>query len=74
MKFHVYLDDLITPDQLVDVFAWAAVEEDAGQVDGAFPGLKAAFVNASANVGVFDVVESFVVGCFVFGHQLNADV
>lgn len=69
-----YLNNLIAFEQLVDIFPWAAIEEDAGQVDGALPGLEAAFVDTGPNVRISDVVESLIVGCFVFCHQLHADV
>ena len=69
-----YLNNLVAAYELVDVFAWAAIEEDAGQVDGTLPGLEAAFVDAGADVGFVKVCECLVVRCFVFGHQLDANV
>ena len=69
-----YLNNLVAAYELVDVFAWAAIEEDAGQVDGALPGLEAAFVDTGADVRFVEVFQRLVVGCFVFGHQLDANV
>ena len=69
-----YLNNLVAAYELVDVFAWAAIEEDAGQVDGTLPGLEAAFVDAGADVRFVEVFQRLVVGCFVFGHQLDANV
>lgn len=71
---NAYLDNLIAANELVDVFPWAAVKEDAGQVDRALPGLEPSFVDAGADVRVLKIVESLVVGGFIFGHELNTDV
>lgn len=69
-----YLDNLIATNKLVDILPRTAVEEDTREIDRALPRLEASFVDAGADVGVGEVVESFVVRCFVFGHELHADI
>lgn len=69
-----YLDNLIATNKLVDVFPRSAVEEDTRQIDRALPRLEASFIDAGADIGVCEVVEGFVVGCFILGHELHANV
>lgn len=43
---------MVHADQVVEIFPWAAVEKEADEVDTAFPGFVAPFVDICFDVGI----------------------
>jgi len=43
---------VVHADQVVEIFPWAAVEKEADEVDTAFPGFVAPFVDICFDVGI----------------------
>lgn len=73
-EWRAHLDDVVDAAEVVEVFARATVEQQLGEVDGALPGLEAAFVDVGADVGFVQAGQRVRVGAVVFGHQLDADI
>jgi hypothetical protein len=46
---------VLDADEVVEVFARTALEEVRGEVDAAFPGFVAAFVDVGLEVGVLGI-------------------